>query len=479
MAQAFASRGIGHAEDDRSMRICIRWRICSLLGQFSMACFRAWYCWGDSATGDGFGPDFASPLVTGVTRSRASSMDITVTDPAESRQSGAQPGVLDFDGSAGGLHPRKSVSWMSNKAVYIPLYEHTVLSGLPVSLCRPNAPRLSSLATCFFVPTGAVLGNLSARPLAGRRTARPQQSGTRVQPAADLPVLSLATAHAADGLSRSRASGASVVPVERPRPGPRGHQCLLPGPIAPARERLEAGVGSSGNVCRATRGRRRATGRPTGQVVDSTTVRLPDTRANQKRYPQSPYQKPRCGFPLRRGRRHGRLDRRAVEPISRALDLARQSQGTDRRHGGLHVSGCIDVAWVARIPCRKRSTSRFHRSPARLRAAWPRFYATSPPAAPSRFTTISTICPKWPPGLSDPAARLGDAGRRARSSFDAGRGCPFHVASALSSMSRAASRATARPTTSRRSCVPMRRSGLPGFLSPTTISPQPQLGTPF
>jgi Transposase DDE domain len=38
-------------------------------------------------------------------------------------------------------------------------------------------------------------------------------------------------------------------------------------------------------------------GRPV-KVVDGSTVQLPDTRANQKRYPQTASQKPGCGFPL-------------------------------------------------------------------------------------------------------------------------------------------------------------------------------------
>ena len=64
------------------------------------------------------------------------------------------------------------------------------------------------------------------------------------------------------------------------------------------RERLEAALIHLAQCAerRAGEGGRLA-GRPV-KVVDSTTVRLPDTRANQKRYPQSPYQKPGCGFPL-------------------------------------------------------------------------------------------------------------------------------------------------------------------------------------
>jgi hypothetical protein len=34
------------------------------------------------------------------------------------------------------------------------------------------------------------------------------------------------------------------------------------------------------------------------KVVDGTMVQLPDTRKNQKRYPQLPHQQPGCGFPL-------------------------------------------------------------------------------------------------------------------------------------------------------------------------------------
>jgi hypothetical protein len=40
----------------------------------------------------------------------------------------------------------------------------------------------------------------------------------------------------------------------------------------------------------------RINGRPV-KVVDASSVQLPDTRKNQKRYPQSPVQKEGCGFP--------------------------------------------------------------------------------------------------------------------------------------------------------------------------------------
>jgi hypothetical protein len=62
-------------------------------------------------------------------------------------------------------------------------------------------------------------------------------------------------------------------------------------------------------------------------------------------------------------------------------------------------------------------------------------------------------------------------------SFDAGRGCPFSAASAPSSMCRDASRATARPMTSRASCAPMPRRTSRVFSSPTTISPATATGS--
>src|SRR5947208_5509162 len=41
----------------------------------------------------------------------------------------------------------------------------------------------------------------------------------------------------------------------------------------------------------------RLRGRPV-KVVDCSTTQLPDTKKNQKPYPQAPGQKPGCGFPL-------------------------------------------------------------------------------------------------------------------------------------------------------------------------------------
>jgi hypothetical protein len=54
-----------------------------------------------------------------------------------------------------------------------------------------------------------------------------------------------------------------------------------------------------------------------------------------------------------------------------------------------------------------------------------------------------------------------------------------NAAFAPSSMSKAASRVTAPPTTSRRSCAPMRRRASPGFSSPTTISPATATGNRY
>jgi hypothetical protein len=49
----------------------------------------------------------------------------------------------------------------------------------------------------------------------------------------------------------------------------------------------ERRIGSDGQLC----------GRPV-QVVDGSTIQLPDTPRNQKRYPQPTSQKPGCGFPM-------------------------------------------------------------------------------------------------------------------------------------------------------------------------------------
>ena len=65
-------------------------------------------------------------------------------------------------------------------------------------------------------------------------------------------------------------------------------------------ERLEKGLGATA----AAADRRAAAGAPRGlqgrpvKVADGSTTQLPDTPANQKRFPQSRSQKPGCGFPV-------------------------------------------------------------------------------------------------------------------------------------------------------------------------------------
>jgi hypothetical protein len=64
------------------------------------------------------------------------------------------------------------------------------------------------------------------------------------------------------------------------------------------KDRLEKALGAT---ARAAEGRVKPgnvlQGRPV-KVVDCSTVQLPDTRANQRRYPQPGGQKPGCGFPI-------------------------------------------------------------------------------------------------------------------------------------------------------------------------------------
>lgn len=64
------------------------------------------------------------------------------------------------------------------------------------------------------------------------------------------------------------------------------------------KDRLEKALGAT---ARAAEGRAKPgnvlQGRPV-KVVDCSTVQLPDTRANQRRYPQPGGQKPGCGFPI-------------------------------------------------------------------------------------------------------------------------------------------------------------------------------------
>ena len=64
------------------------------------------------------------------------------------------------------------------------------------------------------------------------------------------------------------------------------------------RERLEQAVRATAQVadCRVGSGGQ-INGRPV-KVVDASSTQLPDTRKNQKRYPQPAIQKPGCGFPV-------------------------------------------------------------------------------------------------------------------------------------------------------------------------------------
>jgi hypothetical protein len=63
-------------------------------------------------------------------------------------------------------------------------------------------------------------------------------------------------------------------------------------------ERLEKALVQTAQIAEARVGDQgRLNGRPV-KVADCSTVQLPDTQANQKRYPQPSSQKPGCGFPL-------------------------------------------------------------------------------------------------------------------------------------------------------------------------------------
>ena len=63
-------------------------------------------------------------------------------------------------------------------------------------------------------------------------------------------------------------------------------------------ERLEKAVGLlAQNADRRARSGGQLQGRPV-KVIDGTTVQLADTAENQERYPQSPHQRPGCGFPI-------------------------------------------------------------------------------------------------------------------------------------------------------------------------------------
>jgi hypothetical protein len=64
------------------------------------------------------------------------------------------------------------------------------------------------------------------------------------------------------------------------------------------KERLEKALTATAQAAQRRAGQGgRLQGRPV-KVVDGSTTQLPDTRKNQKRYPQSKAQKPGCGFPV-------------------------------------------------------------------------------------------------------------------------------------------------------------------------------------
>jgi hypothetical protein len=157
----------------------------------------------------------------------------------------------------------------------------------------------------------------------------------------------------------------------------------------------------------------------------------------------------------------------------RALDLGRQfrAAGLPVVIGGFHVSGCLsmlpelppDLAEAGRLGITLFAGEGEGRILALLRdihagTAKPVYNYLSD--LPEMAAATLPILPRW--------AVTRVAGHYA--SFDAGRGCPFQCSFCRSSTCRAASRAIAPPTTSRRSCAPMRPSGSPGSSSPTTTS---------
>jgi hypothetical protein len=95
------------------------------------------------------------------------------------------------------------------------------------------------------------------------------------------------------------------------------------------------------------------------KVVDGTTVRLPDTRANQQRYPQSPYQKPGCGFPLLKLLALFSLSSGAIESVTMDDHLHHDLRLFRRLWGGLTRGDIVlgdrlfgEYATLASLPLR-------------------------------------------------------------------------------------------------------------------------------
>ena len=111
----------------------------------------------------------------------------------------------------------------------------------------------------------------------------------------------------------------------------------------------------------------------------------------------------------------------------RALDLGREfrAAGRPRRHRRLSRQRLPRHAAGTAADLRTPSTLALPCSPARRKAAWPTWCATSPPARRSRSTTSSTTSPIVERGAAVPAEQPGQAVLTEYSSFDAGRGCPF------------------------------------------------------
>jgi hypothetical protein len=158
----------------------------------------------------------------------------------------------------------------------------------------------------------------------------------------------------------------------------------------------------------------------------------------------------------------------------RALDLGREFRalGVPVVMGGFHVSGCL--AMLPKIPPEMQEALdlgiHLFAGEAEGRMADVLREVANGTAKPiyNYLDNMPELSSAVPPILPTNLVKLVLTAAAVR----------FSAASAPSSTCKAAYRATARPTTSRRSCAPMRRRASPAFSSPTTISPATATGKP-
>ena len=174
----------------------------------------------------------------------------------------------------------------------------------------------------------------------------------------------------------------------------------------------------------------------------------------------------------RRRRRHGRPDRCAIKPISRALDLAGDCRvpRSYRRHGRLSpVRLHLDVAEAA-AELQEALDLGVHLFAGEAEGRMAEVLCDVAGGNAKPIYNFSTICRKWRRRfIHSCRAMLVTRVAEHHSSFDAGRGCPFQCSFCTIINVQGRNRVTGRRTTSRPLCEPTRRRTSRGFSSPTII----------